>query len=255
VRSTPAELDQETDHLHHSVIDACNASLKRLGVDYIDLYYAHRIDPKTPIEITMRALVQLKNEGKIKHIGLSEASPATLRRAHAVHPVAAHQLQYSAFELAIEHADTPLLAVGRELGIALVAYSPLNSGLLSGKIRSPEDLGPNEIRRTLPRFQPENFHHNLEIVDAFSKVGKRYSATASQLALAWLLAQGNDIFPIPGTRRAANLEENFRAGQIELSAAEIKELDQIVREADVRGAGHNAAQTASLLGDTPPLGD
>jgi aryl-alcohol dehydrogenase-like predicted oxidoreductase len=185
---------------------AVEGSLKRLGTDHIDLYYQHRVDPKTPIEDTVGCLATLVAEGKVRHIGLSEAGPATIRRAHAVHPIAALEL-------------LPLL---RELGIGFVAYSPLGHGFLTGEIRSPEQLSDDDWRKTNPRFTGENFHRNLRIVDEVQAVAREVGATPAQIALAWLLAQGEDIAPIPGTKRVARVEENTAADRIDLSAGQIE---------------------------------
>ncbi|KAH7102827.1 putative aldo-keto reductase [Auriculariales sp. MPI-PUGE-AT-0066] len=235
------------------VTESANKALARLGIDYIDLFYVHRIDQKTPIEITMKALVQIKNEGKIRHIGLSEASASTLRRAHAIHPVAAHQVEYSPFELSIEKDSIDVLATCRELGIAVVAYSPLGRGMLTGKLRSPADFGEGDFRSTLPRFSPENFHKNLEVVDKFAEIAKKHNATSGQLALAWLLAQAPEVIPIPGTTRFANLEENVGAATLELGGTELTELDQAIRAADVVGERYSEGMLDLVYADTPAL--
>ncbi|KZV84920.1 Aldo/keto reductase [Exidia glandulosa HHB12029] len=234
------------------VIECGNKALERIGTSYIDLFYVHRIDEKTPIEITMRALVQLKKEGKIRHIGLSECGAATLRRACAVHPVAALEVEYSPFALDIEHEDINLLAVCRELGIAIVAYSPLGRGILTGRYRSVDDFADDDYRKNGdPRYSPENFHRNLEVVDKFGEIAKTHGVTAGQLALAWLLAQGDDIFPIPGTTKIANMEENIAATKVKLSGKELEELNKVVRSADVRGDRYSVM--AAVILDTVPL--
>ncbi|KAH7104554.1 putative aldo-keto reductase [Auriculariales sp. MPI-PUGE-AT-0066] len=230
---------------HEYVIAAANKSLERLGVDYIDLFYVHRLDSKVPIEVTMKALVQLKNKGKIRHIGLSEASSDTLRPAH--------QVEYSPFELTIEHNTLAILKTTRELGIAIVAYSPLGRGLLTGKFRSPDDFAADDFRRTIPRFAPVNFYKNLEVVDKFAEIAKARNATPGQLALAWLLAQGPDIIPIPGTTRHANLEENIGAVAITLNASELAELNGVVRDADVAGERYGSDMLSLTFGDTPAV--
>ncbi|HEX7801613.1 MAG TPA: aldo/keto reductase [Pseudoxanthomonas sp.] len=203
---------------------AVEGSLKRLGTDYIDLYYQHRVDPNTPIEDTVGALAKLVVEGKIRHIGLSEASPRTIRRAHAVHPITALQTEYSLWTRDPEAELLPLL---RELGIGFVPYSPLGHGFLTGEIRSPEQLGDDDWRKTNPRFIGENFQRNLRIVEEVKAVAVEASATLAQVALAWLLAQGDDIAPIPGTKRVARVEENTAADQLELSAEQINRLNDL----------------------------
>jgi aryl-alcohol dehydrogenase-like predicted oxidoreductase len=203
---------------------AVEGSLKRLGTDRIDLYYQHRVDPNTPIEDTVSALAELVTEGKVLHIGLSEAGPATIRRAHAVHPLAALQTEYS---LWTRDPETELLPLVRELGIGFVPYSPLGHGFLTGTIRSPEDLADDDWRKNNPRFTEGNFEKNLRIVDEVKAVASELDATPAQIALAWLLAQGDDIAPIPGTKRVARVEENTAAEAIELSAAQIERLNNL----------------------------
>jgi aryl-alcohol dehydrogenase-like predicted oxidoreductase len=203
---------------------AVEGSLKRLGTDHIDLYYQHRVDPKTPIEETVGALAALVGEGKVRHIGLSEAGPATIRRAHAVHPIAALQTEYSLWS---RDPEVELLPVLRELGIGFVPYSPLGHGFLTGKIRSPDDLADGDWRKTNPRFTGENFQRNLRIVAEVEAVASEAGATSAQVALAWLLAQGDDIAPIPGTKRVARVEENTAADRVELSAEQIARLNDL----------------------------
>jgi aryl-alcohol dehydrogenase-like predicted oxidoreductase len=203
---------------------ALEGSLKRLGTDRIDLYYQHRVDPNTPIEDTVGALAELVAEGKVLHIGLSEAAPATIRRAHAVHPIAALQTEYSLWTRDPEAAMLPLL---RELGIGFVPYSPLGHGFLTGSIRSPEDLAENDWRKNNPRFTEGNFEKNLRIVDEVEAVASELDATPAQVALAWLLAQGDDIAPIPGTKRVSRVEENTAADGIELNADQIERLNNL----------------------------
>ncbi|MGH7603859.1 MAG: aldo/keto reductase [Gemmatimonadaceae bacterium] len=210
---------------------AVEGSLKRLGTDRIDLYYQHRVDPKTPIEDTVGALADLVAEGKVRHIGLSEASPATIRRAHAVHPVAALQTEYSLWSRDPEAELLPLL---RELGIGFVPYSPLGHGFLTGEIRSPEQLADDDWRKTNPRFIGENFQRNLRIVGEVEAVASEVDATPAQVALAWLLAQGEDIAPIPGTKRVARVEENTAADRLELSAGQIARLNNLTPAAGDR---------------------
>src|SRR6202022_1964760 len=191
-----------------SIRVAVEGSLKRLGTDHIDLYYQHRVDPKTPIEDTVGAVAALVAEGKVRYIGLSEAGPATIRRGHAAHPIAALQTEYSLWTRDPEAELLPLL---RELGIGFVPYSPLGHGFLTGNIRSPEQLADDDWRKTNPRFTGENFQRNLRIVDEVEAVASEAAATAAQVALAWLLAQGNDIAPIPGTKRVSRVDENTAA--------------------------------------------
>jgi aryl-alcohol dehydrogenase-like predicted oxidoreductase len=203
---------------------AIEGSLKRLGTDRIDLYYQHRVDPKTPIEDTVGVLAELINQGKIRHFGLSEAGPNTIRRAHAVHPVTALQTEYSLWERDPEAELLPLL---RELRIGFVPYSPLGHGFLTGEIRSPDELSDDDWRKNNPRFTPENFKRNLRIVDEVKAVAADAGATPAQVALAWLLAQGDDIAPIPGTKRVARVEENTAADHVELSAKQIERLNNL----------------------------
>lgn len=219
---------------------AVEGSLKRLGTDYIDLYYQHRVDRNTPIEDTVGTLAELVAEGKIKYIGLSEAGVDTIRRAHAVHPITALQTEYSLWTRDPEIELLPLL---RELGIGFVPYSPLGHGFLTGQMRSPEELADNDWRKTNPRFIGENFHRNLVIVDEVKAIADQLGATTAQIALAWLLAQGNDIAPIPGTRRVARVEENMAADGIELSAGQ---LDQLNNLTPAVGERHSEAGMAAI---------
>jgi len=201
---------------------SCEGSLKRLGIDVIDLYQLHRVDPATPIEESVGAFADLVREGKVRAIGLSEASAKTLRRAHAVHPIASVQTEYS---LWTRDADDDVLATCRELGIGFLAYSPLGRGFLTGQIKRFEDLAPNDFRRHSPRFQGENFQKNLEVVARVEAIAAAKGCRASQIALAWVLAQGEHIVPIPGTKRRKYLEENVRAEAITLTRAELEALD------------------------------
>ena len=219
---------------------AVEGSLKRLGTDHIDLYYQHRVDPKTPIEETVGALAKLVAEGKVRHIGLSEAGPATIRRAQAVHPLAALQTEYSLWTRDPEAKLLPLL---RELGIGFVPYSPLGHGFLTGTIRSPEELSDDDWRKTNPRFTGENFRRNLRIVDEVKAVASEAGGTPAQIALAWLLAQGDDIAPIPGTKRVARVEENTAADGIELSAQQIERLNNLT---PATGERHSEANMAVI---------
>jgi aryl-alcohol dehydrogenase-like predicted oxidoreductase len=203
---------------------SCDASLKRLGVDTIDLYYQHRVDPNTPIEETVGAMAELIHAGKIRHIGLSEAGPATIRRAHAVHPIAALQTEYS---LWTRDPEDEVLPTARELGIAFVAYSPLGRGFLTGQIKGFEDFAPDDYRRNSPRFQGENFQKNLDLVGRVEALAKEKKCTPGQLALAWLLAQGEDIIPIPGTKRRKYLEENGGALNVRLTQDDLLRIDEV----------------------------
>ncbi len=217
---------------------AVEGSLRRLGTDHIDLYYQHRVDPNTPIEDTVGALATLVAEGKVRYIGLSEAGPATIRRAHAVHPVGALQTEYS---LWTRDPETHLLPLLRELGIGFVPYSPLGHGFLTGEIRSSEQLSDDDWRKTNPRFTGENFQRNLRIVDEVQSVAAELGATPAQIALAWLLAQGDDIAPIPGTKRVVRVEENTAADRIELSAGQIERLNNLAPAAGERHDEGNMA--------------
>lgn len=223
-----------------NVKTAVEGSLKRLGTDHIDLYYQHRVDPNTPIEETVGALAELVTEGKVRHIGLSEAGPETIRRAHAVHPVAALQTEYSLWTRDVEAEILPLL---RELGIGFVPYSPLGHGLLTGQIRTVDDFTDDDWRKTNPRFTGENFQRNLRIVDEVQAIGAEIGATPAQTALAWLLTRGDDIAPIPGTRRVSRVEENTTADGVELSAAQLDRLNNLTPAA---GERHNEANMASI---------
>jgi aryl-alcohol dehydrogenase-like predicted oxidoreductase len=220
---------------------ACDASLERLGVDHIDLYYQHRMDPGTPIEDTVGALAQLVADGKIRHIGLSEAGPATLRRAAAVHPIAALQTEYSLWS---RDPEDEILPACRELGIGFVPYSPLGRGFLTGAIRSVEDLDEDDFRRSNPRFQGENFQRNLDLVDKVQELAAAKSVTPAQLALAWVLAQGEDIVPIPGTRRRERLEENVAAVDVRLTDDDLREIADALP--DVAGTRYPEATMQGL---------
>ncbi|MER7674472.1 aldo/keto reductase [Kitasatospora sp. NPDC096128] len=219
---------------------AVEGSLRRLGTDRIDLYYQHRVDPGTPIEETVGALAELVREGKVRYIGLSEAGPETVRRAHAVHPVTAVQTEYSLWTRDPEAELLPLL---REIGAGLVAYSPLGRGFLTGAIRSTDQLDADDFRLTTPRFAGENFGANLRIVDEVQQVAAEVGATAAQVALAWLLAQGQDIAPIPGTRRSARVEENAAAAAVVLTPAQRARLDTLRPAAGARYAEQDLART------------
>jgi aryl-alcohol dehydrogenase-like predicted oxidoreductase len=219
---------------------AIEGSLKRLGTDYIDLYYQHRVDPNTPIEDTLGAVAELVAEGKIGHIGLSEAGVDTIRRAHAVHPITALQTEYSLWTRDVEAELLPLL---RELGVGFVPYSPLGHGFLTGQIRSTADISDDDWRKNNPRFVGENFQRNLRIVDEVEAVAAEAGATPAQIALAWLLAQGDDIAPIPGTKRVARVEENTAADTTELSAEQIERLNNLTQAA---GERHDEGNMAAI---------
>jgi aryl-alcohol dehydrogenase-like predicted oxidoreductase len=204
------------------VKQAVEGSLGRLGVDHVDLYYQHRVDPDTPIEETVGAMAELIREGKVRYIGLSEAAPATIRRAHAVHPVSALQTEYSLWS---RDPEDELLPTVRELGIGFVAYSPLGRGFLSGRFQSPDDLEEDDFRRRNPRFQGENFERNLELVERVREIAEEKGATAAQLTLAWVLAQGEDIVPIPGTTHRERVEENDAAADVHLTDDDLERIE------------------------------
>ncbi len=225
------------------VRSACEASLRRLGVDYIDLYYLHRVDPNTPIEETVGAMADLVREGKVRYLGMSEAAPATIRRAAAVHPIAALQTEYSLWSRDVEDG---ILAVCRELGIGFVPYSPLGRGFLTGQIRKFEDLAEDDYRRFSPRFQGENFQRNLDLVKRVSELAADKGCEPSQLALAWLLAQGEDIVPIPGTKRIKYLEENVGSLAVELTAADLARIDEVAPRGTAFGSRYPEAAMSSL---------
>ncbi|MDH5823915.1 aldo/keto reductase [Luteimonas sp. RD2P54] len=225
------------------VARACDASLQRLGVAHIDLYYQHRVDPNVPIEDTVGAMARLVEAGKVRHLGLSEAAPATLRRAAAVHPIAALQSEYSLWTRDV--ADE-VLPVCRDLGIGFVAYSPLGRGFLTGAIAKPEDLAADDWRRGHPRFEGQNFGRNQALVEAVTGLARSRGHTPAQVALAWLLAQGEDIVPIPGTRRIERLDENAAAAAIALDAAELRSIDALLAEHEVAGERYPAASMAAV---------
>jgi aryl-alcohol dehydrogenase-like predicted oxidoreductase len=214
------------------VRSACDASLRRLGVDHIDLYYQHRVDKTVPIEETVGAMKELVEAGKVRHLGLSEASATTIRRAHAVHPITALQTEYSLFT---RHVEDEILPVLRELGIGLVPYSPLGRGILTGAITSTDALDADDFRRHNPRYQGEAFEANLALVAEVRRLAEQKGVTAGQLALAWVLAQGDDVVPIPGTKRVKYLEENVAAASVELTPADLDALEQAVPRDAARG--------------------
>ena len=214
------------------VRESCDASLKRLGVERIDLYYQHRVDPSVPIEETVGAMGELVKAGKVRYLGLSEASASTIRRAHKVHPIAALQTEYSLWS---RDPEDEILATTRELGIAFVAYSPLGRGFLTGQIKRFEDFAPDDYRRNSPRFQGENFQKNLDLVRRVEAIAKEKKCTPGQLALAWLLAQGEDIIPIPGTKRRKYLEENAGALEVKLSAEDLRRIAEVASRGAAAG--------------------
>ncbi|HEX3436951.1 MAG TPA: aldo/keto reductase [Pseudacidobacterium sp.] len=223
---------------------ACDASLKRLGIDTIDLYYQHRVDPNTPIEDTVGAMADLVKQGKVRYLGLSEAGPKTIRRAHVVHPISALQSEYSLWSR--DHEDDDVLSTVRKLGIGFVAYSPLGRGFLTGQIRKASDLTPDDWRHTSPRFQGENFQKNLDLVTKIEELAEKKKVKASQLALAWVLAQGKDIVPIPGTKRCKYLEENAAAVEINLTPDELAVLDEIAPKGVAAGERYAPAMMEML---------
>jgi aryl-alcohol dehydrogenase-like predicted oxidoreductase len=225
------------------VRSACEASLKRLGMETIDLYYQHRVDIDTPIEDTVGAMAELVREGKVRFLGLSEASPTTIRRAYTVHPITALQTEYSLWTRDVEKE---ILATCRELGIGFVPYSPLGRGFLTGKFKSKEDLDASDFRRTNPRFQEDTFKQNLELVKFIEQIAAEKKCTASQIALAWVLAQGSDIVPIPGTRRSKYLRENILAAEVKLTADDIRKLNEAFPPGIASGDRYPAMQMKRL---------
>ena len=225
------------------VRSACDASLKRLGWDTIDLYYQHRVDPQVPIEETVGAMGDLVKAGKVRYLGLSEAAPETIRRAHAVHPITALQTEYSLWS---REPENEILGVTQELGIAFVPYSPLGRGFLTGQIKSPEDLEPGDWRRNMPRFQGDNFQKNVDLAARIHDFASAKGCTAGQLALAWVLAQSDDIIPIPGTKRRRFLQENIGATEVTLTPDELAEIDRIVPHAAFAGDRYPAEAMRAL---------
>jgi aryl-alcohol dehydrogenase-like predicted oxidoreductase len=229
------------------VHQCCNESLQRLGIDTIDLYYQHRVDPTVPIEDTVGAMAELVAAGKVRTLGLSEAGPETIRRAHATHPITALQSEWSLWSRDLEGA---VIDVCRELGIGIVAYSPLGRGFLTGAIRTPDDFDDQDFRKHMPRFQGENFERNLELVEQVRKIAADKGVTGGQLALAWVHAQGEDVFPIPGTKRRTYLEENVAAFDVPISPDDVAKLDEILPAF----AGDRYADMRFVRGDSPPQG-
>jgi aryl-alcohol dehydrogenase-like predicted oxidoreductase len=225
------------------VKSACDASLKRLGVERIDLYYQHRVDPNVSIEETVGAMSELVKAGKVRFLGLSEAGPATIRKAYAVHPITALQTEYSLWS---REPEDELMPLCRELGIGFVPYSPLGRGFLTGQIRSPEDFAPDDFRRHSPRFQGENFAKNLDLVTRIEAIAAERGATASRLALAWVLAQGDDLVPIPGTKRRSYLEENVKAAEIRLTPEDLERIDEVSPKGAAAGERGPASSLATV---------
>ncbi|KZP07717.1 Aldo/keto reductase [Athelia psychrophila] len=234
---------------------AVEKSLAQLGVDCIDLYYAHRVDPLEPIENTVGAMAELVKAGKVKYLGISECSAATLRRAHAVHPIAALQVEYSPFTLGIEDPKVALLQTARELGVTIIAYSPLGRGLLTGRYKSPDDFGEGDFRRLIPRYSHENFPNILKLAAGLKDIGTQHGATAGQVSLAWLLAQGDDVIPIPGTSSIKYLQENLGAAKIQLTPEDLLEVRKVAEIADgAQGRSHYpVGAEAQRFGNTPEL--
>ena len=224
---------------------ACDASLQRLGIETIDLYYQHRVDPNTPIEETVGAMADLVKQGKVRHLGLSEAGSDTIRRACAVHPIAALQTEYSLWS---REPEDGLLALCRELGVGFVAYSPLGRGFLTGQIKRPEDFEPDDTRRMWPRFQGENFQKNLDLVKRIEAIAAEKRCASSQLALAWVLAQGDDIVAIPGTKRRKYLEENIGALNVQLTAEDLRRIDEVAPRGVALGARYPEFLMGSING-------
>jgi aryl-alcohol dehydrogenase-like predicted oxidoreductase len=225
------------------VRSACDVSLERLGVDHIDLYYQHRVDRTVPVEDTWGAMAELVQAGKVRYLGISEAAPATIRRANAVHPVTAVQSEYSLFT---RDPEGQLLATVRELGIGFVAFAPLSRGLLSGRLTSPDDFAPDDLRRDFPRFQGENLARNLALVTQLQRLADAKGATPSQLAIAWLLVQGDDIVPIPGAERRRYLEENVRALEVRLSPRDLAAIEQVASRGVAAGERYGPAGMANV---------
>jgi aryl-alcohol dehydrogenase-like predicted oxidoreductase len=228
--------------------------MERLGVDVIDLYYQHRVDNKVPIEETVTAMAELKKEGKIRYLGLSECSERTLRRAHAVHPIAAVQMEYSPFALEIESDQMPVLKAARELGVKIVAYSPIGRGFLTGAIKSRDDFDAKDNRLNHPRFSKEHIDENMKLVQTLTSIADKKGVTTSQLVLAWVLAQGDDFIPIPGTKRRKYLEENGKAVEVQLSKDEVQSIrNEIEKAGGGKGARYPPAMMAKCFGDSPEL--
>jgi aryl-alcohol dehydrogenase-like predicted oxidoreductase len=241
----PGPNDRSINGRPEYVRQACDASLQRLGIEVIDLYYQHRVDHNVPIEDTVGAMAGLVKAGKVRYLGLSEAAPDTVRRACKVHPIAALQTEYSLWS---REPEDGLLALCRELGVGFVAYSPLGRGFLTGQIKSPDDFEPDDTRRMWPRFQGENFQKNLDLVKHLEALAVQERCTPAQLALAWVLAQGNDIVPIPGTKHRKYLEENFGALEVKLSADDLRRIDEVAPKGVAVGSRYPQALMGSING-------
>ncbi len=242
----PKTNEIEIDGRPENVITSCEQSLKRLGVDYIDLYYQHRVDPKVPIEDTVGAMAELVQQGKVRYLGLSEASAQSLQRAVKVHPISALQSEWSLWTRDLEDEIVPL---ARQLGIGIVPYSPLGRGFLSGSIKSPDDFDDDDFRKNNPRFQGENFKRNLDLVEKVKQMANEKKCTPAQLALAWVMAQGQDVVPIPGTKRRSYLEQNIKALDVELTSQDLAQLDKIAPKGIA--AGSRYPQENYSYGDSP----
>jgi len=242
-RSADGKFREVSGHPDY-VREACDASLQRLEIDYIDLYYQHRVDTRIPVEETWGAMKGLVESGKVRHLGISEAAPATIRKAHSVYPITAVQTEWSLWTRDPE--DNGVIATVRELGIGFVAYAPLGRGFLSGKFRSIDDLEPDDNRRNHPRFQGENFAKNLELVERIRELAVKKNVTSSQLALAWVLAQGNDVVPIPGTKHVKYLEENIAALDIQLTAEDLQLIDEAAPKGSTAGERYPNMSTVNI---------
>ncbi|KIK79492.1 hypothetical protein PAXRUDRAFT_834063 [Paxillus rubicundulus Ve08.2h10] len=244
-RPTRYGVDGSAKNVHESF----NKSVELLGVPYVDLFYLHRPDPDVPIEESVGAMADLVKQGKVKYLGLSECSADTLRRAYAIHPIAAIQVEYSPFTLDIEKND--VLKTARDLGTKIIAYSPLGRGLLTGRYKSPDDFDAHDFRRNIPKYSKENFPKILKLVEEFANIGKEYGATPGQVALAWLLAQGDDVIPIPGTKKIKYLEENLAAANVSLSPETVQKVRDIAEAAVFDGDRYPGSGMKLLFGDTP----
>ncbi|KAF9467630.1 NADP-dependent oxidoreductase domain-containing protein [Collybia nuda] len=240
----------DPEHIHNQF----NKSLETLGVDYIDLYYAHRVDSKTPIEVTVGVMAEYVKAGKVKYIGLSECSAKALRRAHAVHPIAAIQMEVSPLVLDVFDPKFALLETARELGVAIVAYSPLGRGLLSGQYKAIDELAAADFRRTIPKYAPENFSKINALSTRIKDIGAAHNATAAQVTLSWILAQGQDFFVIPGTKKIKYLEENIGAANVKLTPEEVAAVRKLADDADIPGDRYGEANQKLVYQDSPELG-
>jgi len=247
---TPEAINGKPEYVRSAI----EKSLQRLGVESVDLYYLHRADKTVPIEVTVKAMAELVKEGKVRYLGLSEISANTLRRAHAVHPIAAVQVEYSPFTLDIEDEKIGLLKACRELGVTVVAYSPLGRGLLTGTYKSNADIPADDWRKVVPRYSDSNFPNILKLVEGLQNIGSKHDATPGQITLAWVLAQGKDFIPIPGTTRVAALKENVAAANIQLTSEEIEEVRKVAKKADAaQGDRYPSSMMSTLFADTPEL--